>query len=126
MASIDWPLTLPQRFDADGYGEDWQNGVISSQMSTGPSKRRRRFTAVVKSWKGSMTMTESQYLAFQTFVETTTKFGTEKFNFPDPHDHLTLVESRFMSENDSPIFSAAPSGDSGLEWNVSFGIEVLP
>jgi hypothetical protein len=118
MASIDWPSTLPATPLVDGFRETTSNGRIFSQMDVGPAKVRRRTTAVTRYFYVEYIFTTTQKGYFDTFYETTTKFGTLAFDWTRP-DTNTEVEARFKPD-ETP--TASPDG---VDVRVSFALEIV-
>ena len=94
MASIDWPSTLPQKFEQDGYSEDLADNTIRSEVDVGPAKVRKRYTAGVDVVSGKMHLTADQVDTLKTFYRTDTEGGSLKFNFDHPTENKTM-ECRF-------------------------------
>ena len=104
-----WPLNVPNILQQSGFSYSRQSGVIRTDMDTGPAKVRRRFTAVVKKYRGQLIMTRTEFSTFETWFETIIMMGSLTFMFPDPLDTVTLVEFRFDTSSDP--WTAAPAGD---------------
>jgi hypothetical protein len=110
-----WPITLPQKFEQEGYSEKEPNLFVMTEMDAGPPKRRRRFYATHRPISGTMIMTTAQKAIFKTFFQT---YGGLSFTFPDPDSSGTV----------SVIFMAAPEYMSyaSEDWQVSIQIAVMP
>lgn len=122
--AVAWPPTLPKVFEQNSFGETPQTALIRTNMSTGPAKVRRRFTAVSRYWSGTMIMTNAELTAFKTFFETSLVYGSLSVDFPNQYDAgATTVEARFLDEGEP--YSISPDGGT-LDWQVSFRMEVLP
>lgn len=92
-----WPVSLPQKFEASSYKTNPENNVITTDMDTGPSKIRRRFTAKRKIHSGRMVMSKYEFdTFFLPFFETTISDGTVEFSFPDPFDDSSTIEVRWI------------------------------
>lgn len=103
--AIDWPSGLPQAFEAQSYQYAPGSGVVRTNMSAGPPKVRRRFTAVYDMHSGSMIMTKTLFTTtFLTFFGTTIAGGSLSFNFPNQFDDgVTTFEARFsFNETSAP------------------------
>ena len=92
MASIDWPSTLPKPL-SDSYVATPPDGSISTQMDSGPVKKRRRYTAAPRLFSLSFLLTSSQRTTLDTFWLITTRMGTLRFNFAHPITGV-VAESR--------------------------------
>ncbi len=122
--AIAWPSDLPQTYNKDDFTYTKQSGTIRTDMDSGPPKVRRRFTAVSTFYTLSMIMTKTQFDSFETFFESTLKFGTLQFYAIDPLDVESVMEARFMVGSDTP-YAVSPDGDS-LDFIISFQLEKLP
>jgi hypothetical protein len=99
--TLEWPSTLPQRVERDGFQRTMLNTRIESSMDSGEKKRRRRFSWGEEPLVGTMIMTPDQYDQLYDFYKNTVK-QVLPFSFPDPDDP--------DGENTiTVIFSAAPS-----------------
>ena len=112
-----WPTTLPQHFLREDFAGTSPDNLIASEMSIGPAKVRRRSTAAVSIMNGTMIMTEAQLTTFETFVETTIAERSKAFTFPNPRGGADLLVRMPKS------YTWAPDG---VQWRVSFQLEVLP
>jgi hypothetical protein len=117
-----WPISLPQ-FETN-VELTQQQGFVRSPTEIGPSKQRKRFTAVSKYYSGTLFLTRDQRNTLESFYEDDLGYGSLSFDFTDPIDNSTTVAARFMSP---PSYSALLGGPSGVElWRASVQIEVLP
>jgi len=113
-----WPVTLPQKFSADGYDESAPDNVIRSKPDTGPDKIRRRTTANIRPYKTTLRMTGAQVDTLDAFYVTTLLSGSLAFDWQEPRSGSTK-SFRFVS---APKYS--PRG--GDFWNVALDLEQLP
>jgi hypothetical protein len=118
MANDVWPSTLPQKPLVDGYGEDFPENTIRTEMEVGPAKLRRRSTAAPKKITISFLMTQIQVATFETFFNTTLSSGSLPFDWAHPRTGVT-ESFRFMKP---PQIRPA----SGLLWKVALELEELP
>lgn len=123
--AVAWPSTVPDKFDKGSYNYEPQSGVITSEMSTGYAKKRRRFTAISKYHSGSIILKTSEKEDFETWFYSTAGFGTEDFNFTDPQDLSSTIIARFYSGTGESPYTLKPDGDT-LDWVLAFTIEELP
>lgn len=112
-----WPSTVPQYMLVGSYSEEAPNNLISSSVSVGPAKVRRRTTAGVGKISGSFMMTSAELALFETFVSSTIQDGALPFTFPNQRGGATKLVRLI------PSYSIAPFG---LNWSVSVELEVLP
>ena len=124
MADIDWPSTIPQAFQQDSFSEATASAVLRTSMDTGPTKVRRRTTSNPDIWSGRMILTSTELADFKTFYRTTSKYGSERFNFPNQYDLLSTVEARFKIDTGGEAFSITPDGDT-QDWSIDLTLEVF-
>ncbi len=86
-----WPGTLPNKQFLDGLVYAPADQSISTDMETGPPKRRRRFSAAYASVQVPMIVTGTELAAFETFYETTLEGGSLSFTWTDPSDGATVT-----------------------------------
>jgi hypothetical protein len=82
MATIDWPVTLPQNFLQPGYSEGDVDNVIGTGMLAGPEKRRPRSTEGYIPITGTMNLVYNQKVIFDDFYKSTISYGALPFNLP--------------------------------------------
>ena len=114
-----WPGTLPTFQDilAESYKASMPANVIVSEMEIGPPKLRRRATAAVEPFSGTMRMTSAQLATFKTFYETTIAYGSLEFDATHPETEAAV----------EMIFTGQPQkAPVGPDWLVSFSVGVLP
>lgn len=116
-----WPVTLPQKPLAPGYGETIGLNVLSSPMDAGPAKRRR-LSARPDTMNLTWHMTGAQVEALRTFVVSTIK-GAARFGFPHPRTGAT-VEARIVPQQDGKFFDVGKVRPA--LWSVSMDFEILP
>jgi hypothetical protein len=119
---IVWPVTVPASPLYDGYSEAMPNYTLRSSMDSGPSKVRRKCSALPWLMTVNFVLSASQLSALVTFVETTLIGGTLRFEFTHPRTGST-VECR-VAGSDS-LMQIAPRGQSS-SWSVALTLEVLP
>lgn len=116
-----WPVTLPCLFlDAS---ETMQDGSVRTEMSAGPAKVRRRFSAVSRYLTTSITLDATQRGTLHTFFTTTLGQGADEFDLADPFGGAT-VSARFLSP---PSYGYKSRSSSGARWYIaSIALEILP
>ena len=117
MAANDWPTTLPQVFQQNGYSEGNYDNVIKSKTDTGPDKRRLKSSIGYLPIAGKMILSHTQKATFYTFLQDVIKYGALPFNFPDPNDNESLVEVYLDSKTISPM--------SGNSWSLALTLKAL-
>jgi len=113
----DWPVALPQKPLQDGFSSAKVDGRIRTQMSEGPEKVRRRFTATPEELTCAFHLNTAQLSTFNTFFETTLAGGSLTYNWNHPVTGVLSV----CRIKDMPAISSA-----GSEWQVALVVEVLP
>lgn len=83
MAVPSWPAGIPSCLIGLA-APVWADGRLRSQTDTGPSKMRRRSSAMAGPMTGSLVMTYYQMQLLQDFVRTTTAGGSLPFSYPSP------------------------------------------
>ena len=111
-----WPGTLPQLFQQNGYTESNINNIIETAMDSGPTKRRKRTTKAYKPFVGTMHMTITQKLAFETFFTDEIAYGSLPFTMPSPIFGVAW-DVYLDSHNIQPI--------NGIQWKVSMNFRTL-
>lgn len=82
--AVSWPVELQDLVNEAGFGENFGDTVLRSDMDVGPAKVRRRTTRPVNTLTVSINLTASQYLALKLFYNTTTNGGVSPFAFNHP------------------------------------------
>jgi len=88
---MDWPATLPQTVDRDGYDETFVDTTIRTQMDAGEPKTRRRFTAGIQPIVIRLRLTDTQVTTLETFFKTDTASGSLPFNWTHPRKGTAVV-----------------------------------
>jgi hypothetical protein len=113
----DWPATLPQNFQVQGYQETGADNLLRTSMEVGPDKLRQRTTSNVRTVVGTMWLTPDQYTEFRTFYEVTHKFGSLTFTKDDQHGVNRTW--RFAAP---PVYSTVGPEN----WQVRLSLEEMP
>jgi hypothetical protein len=119
MASVSWPLSLPQFVLAAGYGESPPNTVIRTEMSAGPAKVRRRSTAGVRPIACQVRLSHAQRAILDAFFVDDTKSGSLAFDWLHPITRAP-VEARFV---EPPAYSVSGSS---VHVIAALSLEILP
>ncbi len=114
---MDWPVSLPEKVDRDGYDETFVDTSIRTEMDAGEPKVRRRFTAGVQQIMIRLRLTDIQVTTLETFFKTDTASGSLPFNWTHPRTG-TAVAMRFRSP---PKIRALEH-----EAEATFLVEILP
>lgn len=85
-----WADTLPATPIAMGHNDTRAEGVLRTEMDTGPAKTRVRFTAVPRYLTYQFYLTTTQKTACDTFYYTTVGM-TGSFTFTDPMTAASLT-----------------------------------
>ena len=110
-----WPITLPQKFEQEGFTDSEPDLFVKTEMDAGPPKLRRRFTVSHHPISGTMIMTAYQKAVFRTFYRA---YGSQKIVFPDPDSDGTI----------NIIFTGIPEyiSYSSTYWQVKLSMAVMP
>ena len=112
MASITWPLGLPQRMRIDGYNESVAEGTIRTSMDEGPAKARKLPTRDYDKVSGSILINSTQWTDVKKFYKDTTGGGALRFDWVDQVTGDADIEYRFVKPptltpyQDSQLFLA--------------------
>ncbi len=106
MTDIIWPVSLPQHPRKQGYKETYDDHKIKTQMSAGPSQKRRITTAGSRYLEMSFRLTQAQRVTLRDFYFNTLKSGTLTFQFTHPIDGDLLI----CQMDDAPVFTLHRSG----------------
>lgn len=82
--AVSWPLALQQYMNQADFSQKPQDTAIRTSPSTGPRKRRRRFTKPIVTQKCSIRIKGIDYDVFEDFFNITLAGGTLPFDFDDP------------------------------------------
>lgn len=116
---VDWPGTLPDLVSQPDYEEGFADVVIRSPMDTGRPKRRRRFTAAIKSLKVTIPLSGVELDIFTAFYEDDIKGGSLSFNYTHPRTGVAIVVA-FVSV-------PQPARPFGVDrFSVTLDLEIIP
>ena len=115
-----WPPALPQ-VPQKGYTETGGANILSTNMDSGPAKRRYRGKRS-QTLNVSFLMTTKDVAALETFVETTIQ-GVARFGFPHPRTGVTR-EVRIMPEGEGNLYNTSYTAPG--YFTVTLTLEVLP
>lgn len=104
MAIPTWPATLPQNILRSAYSETIQNQFLRFEPDFGPAKQRRRFTAGVKTFVGSLSLDATQMTTFVNFWDNTIQGGTLDFNWIHPRTFVAVI-ARFTTPYQLGVFA---------------------
>ncbi|MCP5364116.1 MAG: hypothetical protein H6905_02590 [Hyphomicrobiales bacterium] len=119
MASVSWPLILPQYVLASGYSETPPKNHIRTEMAAGPAKVRRRTTANVRTIACKVRLSHAQQAALDQFYLIDTLSGTLPFDWLHPVSRVP-AEMRFI---EAPSYAASQNS---LHLIASLKLEILP
>lgn len=83
---VDWPESFPQLVPSDSYSETLMGGFITTQMISGPPRRRRRFTRTRRAMQMSAIMKQEQLDQFIDYYNLSLGGGTQTITLPYPTD----------------------------------------
>jgi hypothetical protein len=123
MATITWPLTLPQTFKRDSYQEEMVKNTVVSEYETGPAGLRRRVTANVFMASGDMFMTTEQWELMQAFLSEEILERSLCFGFPAQGVTVDSPVQEWLVFMDKPPARSWLADDF---WSVTISFVVLP
>ena len=106
-----WPASLPQTFPI-GTKEKHQEGRVRSSVDYGPAKLRRRFSAVVKTYRipaERFLLTDAQKTTYETFFNSTLSGGTLDFDWTNPWPGAGTITFRIVSPMEWDPFTTTGS-----------------
>lgn len=112
MADQTWPVSLPEYVDRGSFSYSLSSSSLSTTMSTGYDKRRKKFTGQYATYQVSMQMTQTQADTFEQFFMNNLGYGVVLFNFPDPFFITSTIEVRIKAGKDEVPYSFSPYGES--------------
>jgi hypothetical protein len=118
MATIEWPAGVRQTYERTSLNYVQQENSVRTDMSAGPTKVRKTFTAVSNYLTFEIYLPLPEVQLFMAFFNVTLNAGVNTFNFPDPILGITK-DARIM---EVPKISYLD----GIYFVVSIRIEVLP
>ena len=121
-SSINWPSTLPQFILEEGYTRNLRSNLVVTNMSTGPTKVRRRNTKRINDLQCTIALSQAQLVIFETFFLSDLGLGSLSFNFPNPEKPTEMIEVRFNVTENS--YTITPEGGTTF-FTVSFTLETV-
>jgi hypothetical protein len=82
--STPWPATLQGFLNTADFGYDIGETATTSEMDTGPKKKRRLFTKAIDRMSCSVELTKAQYITLYTFYDSSLNGGVNLFSFNHP------------------------------------------
>lgn len=119
-----WPGTLPQYVNRDGFSYSVSNPSLTFVMSTGYTKRRKKYSGQYANYKVLMDMTRDQLDIFEQFFNNNLGYGVVAINFPDPLFLTSTIEVKIKTYTDMVPYTVVPFGDND-DVVVSFELEQL-
>ena len=119
-----WPSGIPHTPLAESYSFEPVPQAISTQMDSGPPKRRRRFSVAYGTHSMSFILTGSQRATFQTFYLTTIAGGSLAFTgLADPTDG-TAATFQFANGGDPRWAALRPDASiAARRWLLTITLE---
>lgn len=114
-----WPLTLQEKFNAQGFSVQVGDTKIESENETGPPLVRSRNTLSIDEYSTSIDVNKTELATFQSFYKTTLANGTKRFEFTDPLTD-TVEEFQFVGS-----YGITPIGSGGIEFRISYQLRKL-
>lgn len=110
-----WPGTLPQFIQSGGYSESLPQLTVESQVDSGQTKVRRRFTSGFRPLQMTIHCTPAQVAAFETFWFTDCAAGSIDFDWKNPRTQAT---ASFRWRNPPPAYRDLGGGNVAISFNV--------
>jgi hypothetical protein len=115
-----WPPTLPQSPMIEGYTESAPEGLLRTQMETGPAKLRRRYTSAPRRFMLRVALTKAQVETLDSFFVNTCALGALDFDWTHPRTG-SAVTYRWVSK---PGYR--PDAGDPNTWYADLDLEVMP
>ncbi len=118
-----YPSTLPQT----GFmplTDERQANTIRTQMDSGLSKTRKRYTGVVRRITMAMVLDGDERKIFDTFYGTTINEGADRFMWTDPVNDAS-VHMRFTEPVTWSLLVGSGDTDKKV-WQGTYKLEILP
>lgn len=107
VTAIFWPQALPIP-KIGGLNGKYKDPVIRTQMDAGPSKARRRFTAVPKAFKAQLVLREDKRALLEAFWKDSLGYGTLRFKMKNPQtgkvEEFRMTEPPDENGNDDGLY----------------------
>lgn len=113
-----WPVSLQEKLNASGFGIDYGDSLVRSDMDVGLAKVRNRYTKGIDTYTASIYVDITDVLIFESFYKDTLVNGALPFTFNDP---ITQIPTDFRFRSPPKI---SPLG--GISFTISFVWERLP
>jgi len=108
MATATWPSSIPQYPQKGGATKSPLSEALTTNMSTGYSKRRRRYTKTYYIYDLTYEMTLDELDDFEDFFEEDLNFGVNSIELPDPFLlSSTIIGSIVVGQDEDP-YSISP------------------
>lgn len=91
--AVAWPGSLQEYINESGFGIQFGESAITTDMDVGPPKKRARSTRSVDVYDCTITIHRNDYVTFRNFYKTELNQGVSRFNYDHP---LTGVETEFQ------------------------------
>lgn len=131
MASVIWPLTLPQTPVINGYKEQMPSNLIRSDAEYGPAKVRKRGGAKPVTVNASYILSTQEAEILDDFVYNSIAGGAICFDWPRPRFSKTkegdnrYVRARLVPSSDS-LYSKSNVSNTVDFWQVDLTLEIFP
>lgn len=113
-----WPAGLQEKLNVSGFGMEFGDTTVRSEMGVGPDKVRSRSTKGIDKFSSTIDVTFDEYTTIYNFYTITLAQGTKFFTFPHP---FTGIDSDFRFTTPPTL---SPKG--GLYFTCNMAWELLP
>ena len=114
--TVAWPTTLPLP-TRTAYDIAPQDGVIRTEMESGPARHRQRFTQVQTDISVQWIFSQLEFLVFEAWFEHEAKRGAQFFT-------VTLLGGIGMAQHSARFRGPFKARPRGQEWIVSATLEI--
>ena len=98
MALANWPSTLPQKFEPQGFTLLTIPNTLRTEPDLGPVRARRRSTLTLYRISGTIQLTKAQWDSFNSFYVVSLAGGVRQFHWVHPYDENDAVTMRFLED----------------------------
>lgn len=122
MPAPEWPASLPQVFQSNGFRMTTLDNRIFSRNEVGPPNVRPRASGRYRNVTGRMLFTAAQRDTFWDFYYDDLASGSLSFDLPDPYDpEVEVIRVRYSK--DGPPSEETDGADN---WFIAMSLDVMP
>lgn len=125
MATFTWPSSLPQYPQRNGATKAPFSETLTTSMSVGYSKVRRRYTGTYYTYNLIYEMTLTELSDFEDFFEGDLGFGVNSIELPDPFFISSTITGYIVANQDEDPYSITPYNELDDTVLLSFSFREL-